>query len=166
MIYLFDLDDTLADTSHRQHFLEQSQKDWDGFNAACGSDTVKNPVAHVFRTLVEQAGDMVFILTGRSEDAREATELWLCDNYLLPSRIATGPAPFNRMSGLLMRDSGDRRDDRIVKREMFDHIFEGCDYLAEQRKCGLIAVFDDRQKVVDMWRSMGLTCFQVEPNQH
>lgn len=24
-------------------------------------------------------------------------------------------------------------------------------------------IYDDRQKVVDMWRSKGLTCFQVAP---
>ena len=28
-------------------------------------------------------------------------------------------------------------------------------------KDDVFAVFDDRQQVVDMWRSNGLTCFQV-----
>jgi hypothetical protein len=27
----------------------------------------------------------------------------------------------------------------------------------------IVCVFDDRQKVVDMWRDMGLTCMQVAP---
>ena len=27
----------------------------------------------------------------------------------------------------------------------------------------LFCVADDRQKVVDMWREIGLTCFQVAP---
>ena len=27
----------------------------------------------------------------------------------------------------------------------------------------ILCVFDDRQKVVDMWRSHGLVCFQVAP---
>ena len=27
----------------------------------------------------------------------------------------------------------------------------------------IFCVFDDRQKVVDMWRSLGLTCLQVAP---
>jgi hypothetical protein len=27
----------------------------------------------------------------------------------------------------------------------------------------VVCVFDDRQKVVDMWRDMGLTCMQVAP---
>ena len=28
-------------------------------------------------------------------------------------------------------------------------------------KENIVGVFDDRQKVVDMWRKNGLTCFQV-----
>jgi Straboviridae polynucleotide kinase len=27
----------------------------------------------------------------------------------------------------------------------------------------ILCVFDDRQKVVDMWRSLGQACFQVAP---
>ena len=30
-------------------------------------------------------------------------------------------------------------------------------------KSDIVCVFDDRQKVVDMWRSHGLTCMQVAP---
>jgi hypothetical protein len=29
----------------------------------------------------------------------------------------------------------------------------------------IFCVFDDRQKVVDMWRSHGITCFQVAPGK-
>jgi hypothetical protein len=30
-------------------------------------------------------------------------------------------------------------------------------------KSKVVCVFDDRQKVVDMWRDNGLTCMQVAP---
>lgn len=30
-------------------------------------------------------------------------------------------------------------------------------------KYNVLGIFDDRQQVVDMWRSLGLKCFQVEP---
>ncbi|GHD88106.1 hypothetical protein GCM10010508_22810 [Streptomyces naganishii JCM 4654] len=31
---MFDLDNTLADTAHRQRFLERRPRDWDAFFAA------------------------------------------------------------------------------------------------------------------------------------
>ena len=40
-------------------------------------------------------------------------------------------------------------------------IFDLDGTLALIDKDDVFAVFDDRQQVVDMWRSNGLTCFQV-----
>jgi hypothetical protein len=31
MIYIFDIDGTLADISHRLHFIQQESKDWKAF---------------------------------------------------------------------------------------------------------------------------------------
>jgi predicted kinase len=56
---------------------------------------------------------------------------------------------------LFMRPEGDMRKDSIVKLELFDeHIRHYYD---------VQFVLDDRQQVVDMWRSLGLTCLQVAP---
>jgi phosphoglycolate phosphatase-like HAD superfamily hydrolase len=38
---IFDLDGTLCDISHRLHFIENGNKDWDGFYAACPDDVPK-----------------------------------------------------------------------------------------------------------------------------
>jgi hypothetical protein len=47
------------------------------------------------------------------------------------------------------------RKDSVVKQELFDeHIRDIYD---------VVAVYDDRQQVVDMWRAMGIDCFQVAP---
>lgn len=35
MIYIFDLDGTVADLTHRLHFITGETKDWDGFHGAC-----------------------------------------------------------------------------------------------------------------------------------
>ena len=35
---VFDLDNTLASTAHRQHFLERRPRDWEGFFAAAPED--------------------------------------------------------------------------------------------------------------------------------
>ena len=37
-IVIFDLDGVISDASHRQHFLEKEDKDWNGFFAACPND--------------------------------------------------------------------------------------------------------------------------------
>lgn len=54
---------------------------------------------------------------------------------------------------LFMRAAGDHRKDHVVKLELFQRHIHGHYYVE--------AVFDDRQRVVDMWRDVGLTVFQV-----
>jgi len=54
---------------------------------------------------------------------------------------------------LHMRNPGDQRKDSVVKREMFDEFIKD--------KYNVLFVVDDRDQVVEMWRSMGLTCLQV-----
>lgn len=54
---------------------------------------------------------------------------------------------------LHMRKTGDMRKDAIVKREIFDGEIK--DYFFIE------FVLDDRNQVVEMWRDLGLTCFQV-----
>jgi hypothetical protein len=52
-----------------------------------------------------------------------------------------------------MRKHNDYRSDDIVKKEMY---FE---YI--QPKYNVVCVFDDRDKVVKMWRDLGILCCQV-----
>lgn len=54
---------------------------------------------------------------------------------------------------LLMRAEGDNRKDSIVKAEIYNNYIEP-DY-------NVVAVFDDRSQVVDMWRSKGLLTLQI-----
>jgi hypothetical protein len=56
---------------------------------------------------------------------------------------------------LKMRAAGDKRSDDIVKREIYEQ------KIAPWRT--VVAVFDDRNKVVNMWRELGLLCLQVYP---
>ena len=67
-----------------------------------------------------------------------ATEQWLYNNHV----------PYQH---LFMRQSGDHRQDNIVKQEILDRLPKNqIDY-----------ILDDRNQVVSMWRSNGLTCLQV-----
>lgn len=86
------------------------------------------------------AGMSIIYCSGREDTSREVTQAWLDTHVGIP-------AP------LLMRAAEDSRKDSIVKRELFDaHIRDEYD---------VRYVLDDRQQVVDMWRSLGLTVFQV-----
>ncbi|MFC3504488.1 AAA family ATPase [Micromonospora krabiensis] len=105
-------------------------------------DRPNAPVIAAVRAMFLTGHDIVFC-SGRTDGCREATEKWLMENVGLP------------YAALHMRAAGDTRKDAVVKRELFDkHIRH------EYRVAG---VFDDRQQVVDMWRSLGLTVFQVAP---
>jgi predicted kinase len=89
-----------------------------------------------------KAGYKIIVMSGRDAVCRRETTKWL-DFY---------DVPFSR---LYMRAEGDMRKDNIVKQELFDkHIRD---------KYNVIAVYDDRDQVVDMWRAMGVDCFQVQP---
>lgn len=105
----------------------------------CGDDL---PNAAVIEATQAAAADglQVIYCSGREDHAREATSEWLTRHVGV-----SGP--------LYMRAAADKRRDSIVKRELFDrHIREHFD---------VRYVLDGRQQVVDMWRSLGLTVFQV-----
>jgi predicted kinase len=102
-------------------------------------DILDISVAKVLRDLSHW--NKIIIMSGRSEDHRSETEHWL--------KMHVGEYE------LFMRPSGDVRKDSIVKHELFyKHIAD---------KYNVRGVFDDRQQVVDMWREIGLKCFQVQP---
>lgn len=159
MIAIFDLDGTLALNEHRQHFLEEKPKNWKAFNAACGEDKPNWPVISILRNLA-RSSYATFILSGRSESVRAQTVEWL-EKHKVHAGIDYG--------WLHMRQRNDFRDDREVKREMFAcdlHEHKSFLYSAYSKTVlqkDKIIIFDDRQKVVDMWREMGLVCCQVAP---
>lgn len=141
MIYIFDIDGTLADLTHRLHFIQGPKKDWTGFFANCEKDA-PIPEVGLVATALGVAGHTIIYSTGRSESAREITENWL-DAYGLP------------VGEVFMRRDGDHREDNIVKSELLDAIIEIYGDIA--------GVFEDRQQVVDMYRARGLRVFQVAP---
>lgn len=85
----------------------------------------------------------IIFLSGRQDtkQCREDTEKWLKDNLRL-SEVT-----------LIMRSEGDFRPDDVVKKELYQK------YIKD--KYNVVCVFDDRDKVVKMWRNLGLLCCQV-----
>lgn len=140
MDVIFDIDGTLSDPSHRRHYVEKQPKDWDGFFDAMVLDTPKYEIIRVAQAM--HGGDnRVLIVTGRPENYRSQTVDWL-------DRMRV------RFHMLWMRTAGDRRDDTVVKSEILEDI----------RNAGYLPrlVFDDRARLVEMWRSKGLVCAQVD----
>ena len=141
---IFDVDGTLADLSHRRHFVSNNEKNWTLFNAKMGGDKINPAVVELYHTLWDSQKYDIVIVTGRSEEFREVTEQWLVWNHI----------SFNR---LIMRKAKDNRQDSMVKQEILD-------VLKAEGKDILFAV-DDRQQVVDMWRRNGITCLQCDEGQ-
>jgi hypothetical protein len=141
MIYLCDIDGTVADCTHRLKYIsENGKKCWSEFFEACDEDA---PILPVIKTiqLLKQAGATIILMSGRSEVVRQKTLDW-CAKWGVPH------------DDLYMRRDKDHRPDNIVKAELLDMV--GMHWNLNQ----LIAVFDDRQQVVDMYRSRGIKVFQ------
>lgn len=130
---MVDIDGTLANHGDRSPY------DWSRVSEDTPVEAVRDVVA-----AARQAGYRIIYCSGRSDECRAATEAWL---DLHAARRPDEP--------VLMRAAGDMRRDSIVKLELFDrHVRDGYD---------VRFVLDDRQQVVDAWRSIGLTVFQVAP---
>lgn len=137
--WIFDIDGTIADCSHRIHHIQKSPKDWRAFFAATHLDA---PIPHIIelaQTLASAGCNIVYV-SGRSDECENQTAAWL-DMHALPR----GP--------LYMRKAGDHRDDDVIKTEL----------LAQLRADGYdpIMAFDDRDRVVATWRANGIPCAQV-----
>ena len=146
-LYIFDLDGTLADCEHRKHLIQGPRPNWDLFFAYCTSDTPILTVITTMDTMLRTDVD-VWIWSGRSENVRTETENWLYEN----TAMTHGEIHANTK----MRPSGDTTPDEALKESWLNEM----DQRDRQR---LVAVFDDRNKVVAMWRKRGVTCFQVAP---
>jgi hypothetical protein len=138
MFVVFDLDGTLADCSHRVSLIEGHKRNWTAFFAACGGD---KPIDHVIKVLNRhvQARDRVEIWSARSDEVRAETEEWLMINGIDPRRLVH------------MRKAGDYTQDDVLKHS----------WLIECGDMRPDVIYDDRSRVVNMWRTEGVPCFQV-----
>jgi hypothetical protein len=148
-IYIFDIDGTVADLSHRlylkpgKHLPGGPKPDYKMFMDAMTHDTPIWPVIHVARALKE-AGYYICFVTGRRASYSHETHAWF-RKFQVPC------------DGLFMRAGGDRRPDYVCKKEI---------YLAEFAGLDVVGVFDDRAHVVEMWRELGLKVFQVDKGDY
>lgn len=128
--YIFDIDGTLAKMNGRSPY-DYTKVDTD----------IPNHNITMIARLLAQSGLPILVVSGRDGSCMPETHKWLHDNNI----------PFNL---LLMRSSGDNRNDAIIKKEIYEREIKPY--------YNVLAVFDDRNRVVDMWRSLGITTLQVD----
>ena len=136
-IILCDIDGTVANNDHRQHFLE-GKKDWDGFFSQLINDkpiySIINKVNNEYLT-----GKKIIFLTGRPERYRYSTSLWLKKYFNFELRI-------------LMRKDNDQNNKLKVKREIFEDNFlpNEIDY-----------IIDNDKELISMWMDYGIETYEV-----
>lgn len=137
---IFDIDGTIADNQHRQHFLEESPKNWDGFFAGMEQDTLR-PMVNALVWMYADRGYEIIFVTGRYEKYGTFTVNWLQENGV-------------HYHQLYMRPDEDSRPDYEAKKEIYET------KIAPHYNVKLVV--DDRSSVVKMWRELGLECWQVD----
>lgn len=139
-----DLDGTLCNIEHRLHYTEGEHKNWQAFFEGIPEDVPNEQVSFV----LQQCALPVVLISGRPQKYKELD----CEALTIAWLKKYGFEKYE----LVMREADDRRDDDIIKKELYQTKIEP--------KYGKpLLVLDDRDRVVKMWRDLGLVCFQVAP---
>lgn len=134
-----DLDGTIAlDTGRAQECLHSGKRNWDAYYARCHEDAPNTNLIELLDSLADLYS--IWIISGRREDTRAVTLEWL-RKYSVP------------FTGLEMRPVGNFVDDHILKPEMAREL--------ELTPENVLCIFEDRDRVVKVWRELGFSCFQV-----
>lgn len=128
---IIDIDGTISHTDNRRWIHDYDKVYLDTFDPC------------MFKFLEQMNIKNAIFITWRSEWCRNETYEWLGNK--LPQNI--------RIYNLIMRKEWDRRHDDIVKKEIFE--------LFIRNKYNILAVFEDRDRVVKMYRELWLLTFQV-----
>lgn len=142
-MYIFDIDGTLADATHRlHHILGKEKKDWDAWDAETDGDTPIVPIVGILQALWDHNYE-IMLLTGRNERVRLMTENWLEQHNIWYDH-------------LLMRQPNDHRDDTIIKLEALK------DFLKANPDKKVQTIFEDRRRLVVAFREAGYHVCQVD----
>jgi len=170
MTVIFDIDGTLSNPDHRRPFLKEEPKNWSAFNETISLDSVYYPARQALHLFAQR--HVIFVVSAResTSEIRTQTVQWLFEHtniffkddlpLLTDSQReilaelhtpGQGYGKYIKCGNLYMREPKDYRDDTIIKKELLDLIIS-------QGYTPTI-VFDDRTRVVNMWRENGLYVF-------
>ena len=136
-IILCDIDGTIANNDHRQHFLE-GKKDWEGFFSELVNDL---PIQIIIDKVIQEQvnGKEIVFLTGRPERYRYSTTLWLKEHFDFEFK-------------LLMRNDGDQRNKLEIKRIIFSENFEANE---------IAFCFENDIDLITQWKNLGIKTIDV-----
>ena len=142
---IFDLDNCTADDSHRIGLIDFKKKGderYEAYHAMMGLDA---PVhAELIHLHISEGKSIVFV-TGRPEKYRKETCFWIENNLMAGCEYS-----------LLMRHNNDHRSAPDLKIALILQIEEGSIKIA----------YDDREDVVQRYRSMGINCSRLYINDY
>jgi hypothetical protein len=110
-----------------------------------GEDDPNRPVINLVEMFRDDDCHIIFV-SGRDESCRLATQHWLIQHDVAMTFLPDGDL-------LYMRPAGDNRGDDEIKLEIYKRDIEP--------RWNVVYVLDDRDRVIKMWRSLGLTVLQV-----
>lgn len=136
-IVLCDIDGTLADGRHREHFVVGEKKDWDSYYSLLENDS---PIDAVVRWVRELYKDhTICLMSGRPDTYQLKTMIWLMLNSI----------PYH---WIFMRGGGDKRPDIQIKGDFLKHL----------PKEKIAFAIDDRPCVIrEVWRANGVRVIPV-----
>jgi predicted kinase len=122
------------------HMGRRGPFDWDKVDRDSLNHIVAEQIAYHYDN-----GRRIIIMSGRGEVCRKITVDWMLENG------------FN-WDDFYMRPKDDFRKDNIIKKEIYDNNIKG--------KYNVLAVYDDRLQVLDMWYKEGIFTFNVNQGNH
>ena len=157
---IFDLDGTLANIDARKKLATKpnGKLDWDVFfdSSNIKLDVPNEPVVKMAQLFAED-GFNVVIFSGRNDRSFHTTKSWLSNNRIPFQKLIMRPDKFLNWGDRIADGNIATQDmrfmpDEILKKHMLDLFVDIND---------VFLVVDDRDKVVKMWRELGLPVFQV-----
>lgn len=139
-IFVFDIDGTLSDLTHRLPYIRNTPKDWNTFKSLIPYDKPHNDIIWLLN-LLSNLGKII-LCSARDGTNRKETIEWLNKHNI-------------QFDDLYMRRANDFRDDGIVKKELLEDI--------RSKYGNPFMWFDDRNRVVDAIRDEGVRVLQVAP---
>ena len=132
-IYIFDIDGTIADVQHRLVHIKAAPRNWPMFFQDAVYD---KPISWVIDVMRQFPHERIVMITGRSDIIATLTIDWLLKHDV----------PYGE---LRMRAQNNFKADQDLKPEMAKDYWDRIAFIVE-----------DRQSVVDMWRSKGKNVLQ------
>ena len=143
-VWIFDIDGTLSDMTHRVHHITGGNSNWDEF---FDNQHLDRPYEDVFDILhaisLDRIMDKIIFVTARPERYRGVTNKWLQENIEY----------FIEDEDLYMKPNDNTDTDAVFKVNLINQ------WLTDNPTFKVGAIFDDRPTVIKAFREQGWHVF-------